>query len=232
MVSFQACAKQSDPPAQVYNAPPGVADDGEHEPAPVKPPTAPLPVPIPDPSEPSTASTPSFNASWGVTQQLYKKATAFYSSHYKTIANHNYIGIVDFSLNDRVKRFFIINLKTGDSERHLVAHAAKSDPHNTGFATIFSNTPGTEKSSLGFYLTLDTFFFAKHGTSLHLKGLSPTNSNVESRAIYLHPSFYVSEALDYTGHSWGCLAVDPLHAPGIISKMKNGGMILVDLENN
>lgn len=205
-----------------------IADDGDREQPPIKI-LNPTPAPIPSPFE-KVAKVPKFNPKWGLSEKLYIKATKYFLVNSNMIANRNFLTIVNFSMKDTEKRMFIINLITGTVERRLVSNAAKSDPNKDGYPTEFSNVPGTEKSSLGFYLTLDTYISQKHGRSLRLRGLSASNFNAESRAIVFHPAQYVNEAKNYAGHSWGCLAVDPKYAQRMIDKIKTGGLILVDLE--
>ena len=81
-------------------------------------------------------------------------------------------------------------------------------------------------SSLGFYRTLTTYN-GKHGYSLKLAGLSPTNSNAEARAIMMHPADYVVDGVR-AGRSWGCTAIDPKTSKDVIDRVKNGSIMLVD----
>ena len=82
-------------------------------------------------------------------------------------------------------------------------------------------------SSLGFYRTLQTYN-GKHGLSLRLEGLSPTNSNAAEPAIVMHPADYVSDSAPKAGRSWGCPALDPNESSSMISRVKNGSVLLID----
>lgn len=132
--------------------------------------------------------------------------------------------IVDFSLPSDERRLFYINLKTGQVDKHLVAHGKGS---GVRIPSKFSNIDGSKMSSLGLYLTGSTYY-GQHGESLNLHGLEASNSKAAHRDIVVHAANYVS--LDYAksysrvGRSWGCPAV----APGIIKKMlslKNGTVV-------
>ena len=135
--------------------------------------------------------------------------------------------IVDFSLPSNRKRLFLFDLSKGTVERYLTSHGSGSDPRNSGFANSFSNEPNSKKSSLGLYLTLNVYY-GQHGRSLRLRGLDPSNSNAEERAIVMHPADYVSEARSYAGRSWGCTALDPAVADRVINRIQGGALMLVD----
>ncbi|MFA5161009.1 MAG: murein L,D-transpeptidase catalytic domain family protein [Elusimicrobiales bacterium] len=144
--------------------------------------------------------------------------------------NTDYVTVVDFTKHSSKARFFIIDMKSGAVKALHVAHGSGSDPGNTGYATKFSNQDGSHMSSLGFYLTGETYT-GNHGRSMRLDGLSPTNSNVRARAVVVHGSSYVQEASVQPGRSWGCLALSDKVVQGVIDKLKkddkkNGGSII------
>ncbi|MEM1135865.1 MAG: murein L,D-transpeptidase catalytic domain family protein [Bacteroidota bacterium] len=119
------------------------------------------------------------------------------------------LSIIDFSLSSCKKRLWVINLQTGEILYHsLVAHGK-----NTGseYATTFSNLPSSFQSSLGFYLTGDTYQ-GKHGLSLYLHGQEKgINDKAKERAIVIHGADYVSksfiEKYGRLGRSLGCPAL-------------------------
>jgi hypothetical protein len=139
-------------------------------------------------------------------------------------ANDNIISIVDFSLPSSRKRLFVIDLEQAKVLFNTyVAHGSKS---GAAMATQFSNTPESNKSSLGFYETLQTYS-GGHGYSLKLQGLERgINDNANSRAIVIHPAAYVDEALirsqGYIGRSWGCPALPEKLSRPIINTIKDG----------
>ncbi len=137
----------------------------------------------------------------------------------------SYAAIIDFSKPSDEKRLYVMNLKTGEVSKHLVAHGKGS---GVTVPVKFSNVNESKMTSLGLYLAGDTYK-GKHGQSLNLYGLEASNNKAARRDIVMHSAKYVSE--DYAksqgriGRSWGCPAV----APAIIGKMINlfhdGGVI-------
>ena len=150
------------------------------------------------------------------------------------LSKDNIISIVDFSQPSSRKRLFIIDL---NNLRVLyntyVAHGVNSGKE---YANQFSNTPESNKSSLGFYETKNTYL-GGNGYSLRLAGLERgINDNAEKRDIVIHGAGYVDESLirsqGYIGRSWGCPALpEKLHKP-IIDKIKNGSCLFIYSANS
>lgn len=145
------------------------------------------------------------------------------------IDNDRIISIIDFSKPSSQKRLFVIDLK---SQKLLfktyVAHGMNSGKE---MARFFSNTPESNKSSLGFYTTTDTYI-GKHGYSLRLNGLEKGfNDKAYDRDIVMHAADYVSEAVirstGYAGRSWGCPAVPEKLSKSIIDQIKNGTCLFI-----
>lgn len=166
-----------------------------------------------------------------VPKALLSKALEYYHANLSNIGNPNYLAVVDFSRHSSRARFFIISMKTGSVAALHVSHGMGSDPAGTGYATQFSNVPESKKSSLGVYLTADTYT-GKHGYSLRLRGMSPTNSNAMKRAIVIHQASYVMESNAQAGRSWGCLAVSPSVINTVIGYLRGGSVIYVGLNNS
>src|SRR5262249_51229465 len=74
----------------------------------------------------------------------------------------------------------------------------------------FSNAFGSNCSSQGAYVT-GAYYAGKHGRSMKLHGLDPSNNNAEGRAIVVHAAPYVgpdiARARGVLGRSEGCFAV-------------------------
>lgn len=159
-----------------------------------------------------------------------REALNFLTEKDHLINNHDYVGIIDFSLHSTVKRFFILNLRTGAVESMLVTHGKKSETE-LGVAGTFSNTVNSEMSSLGFYITDSNSYVGKHGTSLRLDGVSSTNSNARVRNIVLHGADYATQWFaDQKGRlglSQGCPAVAPNKIEGVIKKLKGQGLLYI-----
>lgn len=159
-----------------------------------------------------------------VPQPRLFQALEFLEMNSGQFKNQNYMVLIDFGKLSSQKRFYLINLKTGEVESRLVAHGRGSDPNNDRRAEQFSNTLNSYQSSLGFFRTAETYIGA-HGYSLRLDGLSKTNSKARERNIVIHPAEYVSETELRAGRSYGCPALDPRHSKRIITAIKEGALV-------
>ena len=147
--------------------------------------------------------------------------------------NDGIITIADFSLPSTQKRLFVIDLENYKLLFNtFVAHGRNSGKE---YANRFSNSPRSHMSSLGFYVTQDTYY-GENGLSLRLEGEEKgINDNAESRAIVIHPAAYVSEStvksLGYLGRSYGCPAIPQKVAAPIIKTIKDGSCFFVYSDN-
>lgn len=135
--------------------------------------------------------------------------------------------VIDYSLGAAEKRMWVVDLaKNSILFNTLVAHGSGSGGY---YATEFSDRPGSLQSSLGLFLTKNTYF-GHRGISLQIAGLDPgLNSNALSRRIVIHGAWYVSEQLiksqGTVGRSWGCPAVEENMAEPIIDTIKDGTLV-------
>lgn len=140
------------------------------------------------------------------------------------VRNHQLLTVIDYSLPSTQPRLFVFNLAQQKLLfRELVAHGKNSGEVAT---TRFSNDPGSLETSLGLFVTADTYN-GNNGYSLRLKGLDQGfNDLAWSRAIVMHGASYVSDAtvraLGRLGRSWGCPAVRKEVAKKIIDTVKGG----------
>ena len=147
----------------------------------------------------------------------------YYSLKEKGLIKKDILTLIDFSLSSNTKRLWVINLITGDVLFHsLVAHGK-----NTGqeFASNFSNSAESFKSSLGFYSTGE-IYNGKHGMSLRLDGLEKgVNDNARARGVVMHAANYVSNSFIQNnkrlGRSLGCPAVPVELSKDIINTIKD-----------
>lgn len=137
--------------------------------------------------------------------------------------------VADFSLSSKVKRLWVIDpVQKKVLFNTLVAHGQGTGEE---FATRFSNQPESHQSSLGFYLTGDTYQ-GGHGLSLKLHGVDGNfNSRAYDRAIVIHAAEYVCDdfarANNRLGRSHGCPALPVDMAPKIIDKIRNGHCLFI-----
>lgn len=140
-------------------------------------------------------------------------------------------GVVDFSLPSFEPRFFIMSADGGRVLRStLVAHGRGSDPAAvpSPTPTHFSNAPGSEASCLGAFVT-GARYLGRHGPSLRIRGLDPTNDNAERRDIVIHSASYVdatrARAEIPVGWSQGCFAVPDPDRDEIVYLMREGAFL-------
>lgn len=143
--------------------------------------------------------------------------------------NDQVLSIVDFSLPSSHKRLFVIDVK--NSQLLFNTYVSHGRGSGTAVATQFSNDANSYKSSLGFYVTGETYS-GKHGYSLRLNGQEKgINDNALSRGIVMHSAAYVDErfATDrgYIGRSQGCPAVPEKLHKAIIQAIRNGSCLFM-----
>ncbi|SIT14546.1 murein L,D-transpeptidase catalytic domain family protein [Belliella pelovolcani] len=137
--------------------------------------------------------------------------------------------VIDFSLPSSEKRMWIIDVVSG-----LVLHYGYvSHGRNSGdlMAKRFSNVSSSYMSSLGFYLTAETYQ-GKHGYSLRLDGLEPGfNDKARERAIVIHGADYAKEEFIQTtgrlGRSLGCPALPSEEAKEVIDLIKENSLLFI-----
>lgn len=167
---------------------------------------------------------PNLDPNGYVPKYLLNDAMNFFNRYRNQFKNQNYIAMIDFRQNSSNRRLYIMNLNTGEVTGYLVAHGKNSDSNNDGLATQFSNSNGSLMSSVGAYMTAETYS-GKHGFSLRLDGLQPTNSNARERALVIHPADYIGGGLSRQGRSFGCPALEPKYSRDVILKLKDGALL-------
>jgi hypothetical protein len=136
--------------------------------------------------------------------------------------------IIDFSIPSNHCRMWIFDMQTDN----LVLKTYVAHGRNSGKGTVpyqFSNKMLSKESSLGTYITEDTYM-GHSGYSLNLEGLEKDlNSNASNRRVVVHGAWYVEpsfiKSVGYAGCSWGCPAVPASLAKSIINIIKNGSVL-------
>lgn len=135
--------------------------------------------------------------------------------------------IIDYSRASTEPRLWVLDLQRGRLlYEELVSHGQGSGGN---FATAFSNTPDSHQTSLGLFVTDDTYV-GRNGYSLRLNGLEPgVNDRARERAIVMHGAPYVNagitRSLGRLGRSHGCPAVREPVARELIDRVKGGGLL-------
>lgn len=143
------------------------------------------------------------------------------------VARTNLLTVIDYSIPSTEPRLFVFDVaKKKLLFRELVAHGKNSGGN---LASSFSNVHGSLATSLGLFVTADTYVGA-NGYSLRLKGLEQgVNDNAWDRAIVMHGAHYVSSiairALGRLGRSWGCPAVRSEIARSLINTIRGGSPV-------
>lgn len=160
----------------------------------------------------------------GVREDLYEKAVLFYDKNRGILTNERWLGIIDFSLHSRERRFAVIDMNGGPVRKMVVSHGSGSDTNDDGVATRFSNVRDSHMSSLGFYAVAEVYT-GSHGRSLKLDGLSSTNSNARRRSIVIHEANYVNVGASRQGRSQGCPAIDHDDRAFLLGALRDGAIL-------
>lgn len=167
----------------------------------------------------------------GLTEDVFSLALKGFSKlRDKGLVNEDSIlTIIDYTKSSKEKRLYVIDLKNQELEfNSVVAHGRNSGYE---FAKSFSNKYSSNKSSIGFYITGETYR-GSNGYSLKLSGIDKGfNDKALQRAIVMHGAPYANESVinqkGYLGRSLGCPAVPLSVHKKIIDKIKNGNTLFV-----
>lgn len=131
--------------------------------------------------------------------------------------------VIDYRLPSTEPRLWVI-----DGEARILFAERVAHGQNTGdnLASTFSDTSGSHQSSLGLFVTAETYR-GKHGYSLRLDGLEPGyNGRARDRAIVMHGADYATQDFidrhGRLGRSWGCPAVRPDVSRSLIDAIQGG----------
>lgn len=143
--------------------------------------------------------------------------------------NKPYLTIIDFTLPSSKKRLWVINLNS----HKILFNTYVAHGRNSGilYANSFSNRKGSYKSSLGFYLTGNTYY-GKNGYSMYLDGLEPNiNNKARERTIVMHGAWYVTEKFlklyGRMGRSFGCPVIPPAVHKQLIDLISDKTLLFV-----
>ena len=134
------------------------------------------------------------------------------------------LAVIDYGRSSREPRLWVFDLAEGKRlYREPVAHGKNSGEDRP---TKFSNIEGSLQTSLGLFVTSETYIGA-NGYSMRLEGLEPDfNDAAMSRAIVMHGAPYVNlqmaQKTGRLGRSWGCPAVRPEVTRAMIDDLQGG----------
>ena len=140
--------------------------------------------------------------------------------------------MIDFTKPSTEKRLFVFDME----QKKMLYSSVVSHGKNSGenYATSFSNEVGSYKSSLGFYLTGNTYQ-GRNGYSLLLDGLEKgINDRARERAIVVHGAAYANPSVCKSGRlgrSFGCPALPQALTKPIINTIKGGSVLFIYANN-
>jgi len=141
--------------------------------------------------------------------------------------------LIDFDLSSKKKRMWILNMDT----KKVVFNTYVAHGKNTGveFADNFSNRVNSHQSSLGFYVTGETYY-GKNGLSLFIDGMEKDfNSKARERYVVIHGADYAEpefiKRVGRLGRSYGCPAVPNKIAKELIHKIKGKSVVYIHKSN-
>jgi L,D-transpeptidase catalytic domain len=137
------------------------------------------------------------------------------------------LAFIDYSLPSTEPRLWVFDIERNRLlYEEVVAHGRGSGEN---LAKVFSNVSGSHASSLGLFLTRETYH-GRNGYSLRMDGLEPgVNDAAMARAIVMHGAPYVNPLVagkqGRLGRSFGCPAVREAVARGMIDVLKDGQFV-------
>ena len=164
--------------------------------------------------------------------QLDKKVlklalVAYQKAQLTGLAKKPILTVIDYSKPSSEQRLWVFDV----IHEKLLFNTHVAHGKNSGGITPnhFSNQVSSKKTSLGTYVTQDTYM-GSHGYSLNLKGLEKgINDNAYNRRVVVHGAEYVEpgfiKSVGHAGRSWGCLAIAQTLSKSFINLIKDGSVI-------
>lgn len=164
--------------------------------------------------------------------QLNKKVlklalTAYQKASVKGAVKKPVLTVIDYSLPSSKQRMWIFDIR----KERLLYNTYVAHGQNSGMTTPthFSNQPSSKATSLGTFVTRDTYMGHK-GYSLNLQGLEKGfNDNAYSRRVVIHGAWYVEPDFIHkagrAGRSWGCPSIAQTMAKPVINTIKGGSVV-------
>jgi hypothetical protein len=167
----------------------------------------------------------------GLSRQAFECAwTGYYKLQKKGLLHKTgVLSICDFSQSSSQERMYVIDVRHRKMlYRTFVAHGINSGEE---YASAFSNSDESCKSSLGFYVTSSTYY-GSNGLSLRIEGVDKGfNDHASRRNIVIHGAPYVSLRILHKyglmGTTFGCPAIPSEMSSKIIPVVKNGSCFFI-----
>jgi len=135
--------------------------------------------------------------------------------------------VIDYSLPSSKQRMWIFDVR----KEKLLYNTYVAHGQNSGMTTPhhFSNQNSSKETSLGTFVTRDTYMGHK-GLSLNLQGLEKGfNDHAYQRRVVVHGAWYVEPSFikkaGRAGRSWGCPSIAQTLAKPVINVIKGGSIL-------
>lgn len=152
--------------------------------------------------------------------------TAYKNANIRGAVKKPVLTVIDYSLPSNKQRMWVFDVRN----EKLLYNTYVAHGKNSGVvANHFSNRESSKQSSLGTYITKNTYIGHK-GYSLNLQGLDRGfNDNAYNRRVVIHGAWYVEpdfiKRAGRAGLSWGCPAIAQTLAKPVINTIKNGSVV-------
>ncbi|GAB4016475.1 MAG: hypothetical protein Fur0010_16300 [Bdellovibrio sp.] len=180
----------------------------------------------------------------GVPETPLKQALFFFERNKSRISHQRYISIADYSQNSTEKRFYILDLQTGEVRKEKVSHGSGhrgseryGDINHDGMLDRChhgNNLNDRENMTRpGFFVTRDFYRSGSHSDSwprldsqgnngLRMAGLSPgVNDEALNSGVVMHGAYY-NDGGGKMGRSYGCPAFTSEAAPSVHRTISGG----------
>lgn len=153
--------------------------------------------------------------------------TAYLKARKYGYSGKQLLTVIDYSKPSNQRRMWVFDLRSNRTLFNTWVSHGKNSGGDT--ATSFSNNPGSLKSSIGVFLT-DQTYNGKNGYSLRLRGLERgVNDSAYARSIVIHGAAYANadniRSYGKIGRSWGCPAVGANLAKPLINAIKERSVV-------
>lgn len=174
-------------------------------------------------------ATTCFSNNQGIDNKILSLATKSYNSAIKQGygSKEHLLTIVNYELPSNSPRLWVLSPKT----KKILFKSYVTHGRGSGLteSTSFSNSPRSNKSSLGMFVTGDSYN-GKHGQSMRLHGLEKgINDKAFSRSIVIHGAKYATDKFieqhKRMGRSLGCLALSPENNKKLIKLLQKGSFV-------
>ena len=180
----------------------------------------------------------------GVPELALKQALNYYAKNKSMFSNDKYISIADYSQNSANKRFFMLDLTTGNVTKEKVSHGSGAvdgidygDQNHDGNLDRCTQSDGSKKNMTrpGFYKVDDYYTSVGHlqswpsldyeqNNGMRLFGLSKTNGDALGKGVVMHEAYYNQDGNAVMGRSYGCPAFVPGRGAPLMKKIKGGSL--------